>query len=182
MIFQNSFKLSEFSNITRSVNPKIALAFIQLPVHIAWNHIHWFFVCRVTRSKQLIKDAINENDFLKNLETAQVREIVDCMYPKNYSKNDMIVKEGDIGQALYVIAGKNVCAFMIRSINLIHWKQAFLNAVIKKMFWLRTVLEFPHSNIVGFPKCGPFNWNFSEIQTGIFDRMESTPIFEVNKC
>ncbi|KAJ7379017.1 hypothetical protein OS493_018811 [Desmophyllum pertusum] len=56
------------------------------------------------RSKQLIKDAINENDFLKNLESAQVREIVDCMYPKNYNKSEMIVKEGDIGQALYVIA------------------------------------------------------------------------------
>lgn len=56
------------------------------------------------RSKQLIKGAINENDFLKNLESAQVREIVDCMYPKNYSKSDMIVKEGDTGQALFVIA------------------------------------------------------------------------------
>lgn len=56
------------------------------------------------RSKQLIKDAINENDFLKNLESAQVREIVDCMYPKNYSRSDMIVKEGDTGQALFVIA------------------------------------------------------------------------------
>jgi len=44
-----------------------------------------------------------------------VREIVDCMYPKNYNKNDMIVKEGDIGQALYVIAGKKLCAFRLRS-------------------------------------------------------------------
>ena len=77
-------------------------------------------VCRVSRSKQLIKDAINENDFLKNLEAAQVREIVDCMYPKNYSNNDMIVKEGDIGHALYVIAGKNVVrAFRMRSIKLV---------------------------------------------------------------
>lgn len=56
------------------------------------------------RSKQLIKDAINENDFLKNLESAQVREIVDCMYPKSYNKSDVIVQEGDIGHALYVIA------------------------------------------------------------------------------
>lgn len=56
------------------------------------------------RSKQLIKDAINENDFLKNLESAQVREIVDCMYPKNYFKGDIIVQEGDTGHALYVIA------------------------------------------------------------------------------
>ena len=73
------------------------------------------YTCRVSRSKQLIKDAINENDFLKNLEAAQVREIVNCMYPKTYNKNDMIVKEGDIGKALYVIAGKNGCAFRMRS-------------------------------------------------------------------
>ena len=44
-----------------------------------------------------------------------MREIVDCMYPKNYNKNDMIVKEGDIGQALYVIAGKKLCAFRMRT-------------------------------------------------------------------
>ncbi|XP_068742028.1 cGMP-dependent protein kinase 1-like [Montipora capricornis] len=56
------------------------------------------------RSKELIKDAINENDFLKNLDSAQVREIVDCMYPKNYFMYDIIVQEGDIGHALYVIA------------------------------------------------------------------------------
>ncbi|XP_068745204.1 cGMP-dependent protein kinase 1-like isoform X1 [Montipora capricornis] len=56
------------------------------------------------RSKELIKDAINENDFLKNLDSAQVREIVDCMYPKNYFMSDIIVHEGDIGHALYVIA------------------------------------------------------------------------------
>ena len=37
-----------------------------------------------------------------------MREIVDCMYPKNYNKSEMIVKEGDIGQALYVIAGEKV--------------------------------------------------------------------------
>ena len=78
------------------------------------NHIHCFYICGVSRSKQLIKDAINENDFLKNLEAAQVREIVDCMYPKNYNKNDMIVKEGDIGQALYVIAGKSVRGVRMR--------------------------------------------------------------------
>lgn len=45
---------------------------------------------------------------MKNLESAQVREIVDCMYPKNYFKGDIIVQEGDTGHALYVIAGKYI--------------------------------------------------------------------------
>ena len=67
----------------------------------------FWILCRLFhRSKQLIKDAINENDFLKNLESAQVREVVDCMYPKTYNKSEIIVQEGDIGHALYVIAGK----------------------------------------------------------------------------
>ena len=90
------------------------IVFAMITYTYFWNHVHFFYVCGVSRSKQLIKDAINENDFLKNLEAAQVREIVDCMYPKNYNKNDMIVKEGDIGQALYVIAGKSVCGFRMR--------------------------------------------------------------------
>ncbi|XP_048578919.1 cGMP-dependent protein kinase 1 isoform X2 [Nematostella vectensis] len=56
------------------------------------------------RSKQLIKDAIFENDFLKNLEAAQVREIVDCMYSNTFQRNDVIIQEGDAGNALYAIA------------------------------------------------------------------------------
>ena len=46
------------------------------------------------------------NDFLKNLEPAQVREIVDCMYSKVYSRLEIVINEGEPGDALYVIAGK----------------------------------------------------------------------------
>lgn len=58
------------------------------------------------RSKQLIKDAIFENDFLKNLEPAQVREIVECMFSQSCDKGEFIIREGESGNALYVIAGK----------------------------------------------------------------------------
>ena len=55
-------------------------------------------------SRHLIRDAICANDFLKNLEKFQVREIVSCMYPKEYDKDDYIIKEGEIGHALFVIS------------------------------------------------------------------------------
>ncbi|CAC5402187.1 cAMP-dependent protein kinase catalytic subunit,cAMP-dependent protein kinase type 2,Putative serine/threonine-protein kinase PRKY,cGMP-dependent protein kinase 2,cAMP-dependent protein kinase type 3,cAMP-dependent protein kinase catalytic subunit gamma,Ribosomal protein S6 kinase beta-1,cAMP-dependent protein kinase catalytic subunit alpha,Ribosomal protein S6 kinase beta,Protein kinase 3,cGMP-dependent protein kinase, isozyme 2 forms cD5/T2,Serine/threonine-protein kinase sck2,cGMP-dependent protein kina len=56
------------------------------------------------RSKQLIKDAIHDNDFLKNLDSTQVREIVDCMYEKKIKQGHYIIREGDAGQHLYVSA------------------------------------------------------------------------------
>merc|ERR1719362_714838 len=33
------------------------------------------------KSRNLIRSAIMDNDFMKNLEPAQIAEIVDCMYP-----------------------------------------------------------------------------------------------------
>lgn len=55
------------------------------------------------RSKKLIKAAISDNDFMKNLEQFQIDEITDCMYPVEYAKDLYIIKEGDIGSAVYII-------------------------------------------------------------------------------
>nr|XP_046916153.1 cGMP-dependent protein kinase 1-like [Dermatophagoides farinae] len=54
-------------------------------------------------SKKLIKAAISDNDFMKNLEQFQIDEITDCMYPVEYAKDLYIIKEGDIGSAVYII-------------------------------------------------------------------------------
>ena len=48
---------------------------------------------------QLIKDAVMENDFLKNLDGGQVREIVDSMYPREFDKGSYVIREGDAGNA-----------------------------------------------------------------------------------
>lgn len=56
------------------------------------------------RSKQLIKDAIMDNDFLKNLDSLQVREIVDAMYRKEYSAGAYVLREGEAGAHLFVSA------------------------------------------------------------------------------
>ncbi|XP_069699973.1 cGMP-dependent protein kinase, isozyme 2 forms cD4/T1/T3A/T3B isoform X2 [Periplaneta americana] len=55
------------------------------------------------RSRELIKGAILDNDFMKNLEMTQIREIVDCMYPVEYAAGSLIIKEGDVGSIVYVM-------------------------------------------------------------------------------
>ncbi|XP_073452438.1 cGMP-dependent protein kinase 1 isoform X4 [Aquarana catesbeiana] len=55
------------------------------------------------RSKELIKEAILDNDFMKNLEISQIQEIVDCMYPVEYGTDSCIIKEGDVGSLVYVM-------------------------------------------------------------------------------
>ncbi|KAK5641360.1 hypothetical protein RI129_009907 [Pyrocoelia pectoralis] len=58
---------------------------------------------KAERSRELIKAAILDNDFMKNLELTQIREIVDCMYPEAYKAQDLIIKEGDVGSIVYVL-------------------------------------------------------------------------------
>ncbi|XP_059618799.1 cGMP-dependent protein kinase, isozyme 2 forms cD4/T1/T3A/T3B isoform X2 [Phlebotomus argentipes] len=55
------------------------------------------------RSRELIKSAILDNDFMKNLEMIQIKEIVDCMYPVQYAAGSLIIKEGDVGSIVYVM-------------------------------------------------------------------------------
>lgn len=54
------------------------------------------------KSRQLIKEAIMENDFLRNLEPTQVREIVDYMDKKRVAAGSYVIKEGDNGSHFYV--------------------------------------------------------------------------------
>ncbi|XP_076459657.1 cGMP-dependent protein kinase 1-like isoform X2 [Babylonia areolata] len=54
-------------------------------------------------SKELIRQAILDNDFMKNLDTGQIREIVDCMYPVENKAGSVIIKEGDVGSLVYVM-------------------------------------------------------------------------------
>ncbi|XP_022080649.1 cGMP-dependent protein kinase 1-like isoform X2 [Acanthaster planci] len=54
-------------------------------------------------ARDCIKAAILDNDFMKNLELSQIQEIVDCMYPVEYSRDSCIIKEGDVGSLVYVL-------------------------------------------------------------------------------
>jgi cGMP-dependent protein kinase len=63
-------------------------------------------MCHLCRSRELIKSAILDNDFMKNLEMTQIREIVDCMYPVEYAAGSLIIKEGAVGSIVYVMEGE----------------------------------------------------------------------------
>ncbi|RXM32173.1 cGMP-dependent protein kinase 1 [Acipenser ruthenus] len=67
------------------------------------SHVTLPFYHKSPRSKELIKEAILDNDFMKNLELSQIQEIVDCMYPVEYGKDSCIIKEGDVGSLVYVM-------------------------------------------------------------------------------
>lgn len=65
---------------------------------------HFFFLYPNLRSKQQIKDAISDNDFLKHLDCVQVRELVESMYSRNVNAGEYVIREDEPGNHLYVSA------------------------------------------------------------------------------
>ncbi|RWS27628.1 cGMP-dependent protein kinase: isozyme 2 forms cD4/T1/T3A/T3B-like protein, partial [Leptotrombidium deliense] len=55
------------------------------------------------KSRELITNALLDNDFMKNLEMIQIKEITDCMYPIEYPNGALIIKENDVGSVLYIM-------------------------------------------------------------------------------
>ena len=60
----------------------------------------------VCSTREAILKAIQENDFMKNHEPLQMKEIVDSMYPVEYTKESWIIKEGEVGSMVYMLEGK----------------------------------------------------------------------------
>ena len=56
-------------------------------------------------TKELLRQAIHSDDFLKHLSTATVSEIVECMHADVIKKDSTIIREGDIGSKLFVMEG-----------------------------------------------------------------------------
>lgn len=54
------------------------------------------------RSKQLIKDAILDNDFMKNLASSQVKELVESMFMRDFRQGEYVIREGEAGAHLFV--------------------------------------------------------------------------------
>lgn len=56
------------------------------------------------RTRQLLRTAIGDNTFLKNLDSEQIRHIVDFMFPQTYGSGEFIIREGEPGHHLFVSA------------------------------------------------------------------------------
>ncbi|KAJ3610689.1 hypothetical protein NHX12_022781 [Muraenolepis orangiensis] len=57
-----------------------------------------------SHTKRLISAAMVKNDFLKKLEAQHLRELVDSMYPMEYTQGQLVIQEGEAGNYLYVLA------------------------------------------------------------------------------
>ena len=57
---------------------------------------------------RVIENAIKscQNDFLKKLEPTQIKQVSQCMYEKAVKANVYIIKEGEVGEHMYVLASK----------------------------------------------------------------------------
>ncbi|PAA54822.1 hypothetical protein BOX15_Mlig009136g2 [Macrostomum lignano] len=55
------------------------------------------------RTREVIKRAIMENAFMKNLENGQICEIIDYMYPLSHATGALIIKLGEVGSLVYVM-------------------------------------------------------------------------------
>ena len=67
-----------------------------------FSFFNFFFLFVFFRSKHLIREALGENDFLKNLSPSQMREIIDAMQLKKVASGAYVIREGDSGSHLYV--------------------------------------------------------------------------------
>ena len=52
--------------------------------------------------------AIADNDFMRNLEPVQCNEIVECMYEREFRREQYVIREGGVGTQLYVISGNDI--------------------------------------------------------------------------
>ncbi|VDM30915.1 unnamed protein product [Hydatigera taeniaeformis] len=56
------------------------------------------------KSRQEIRNALRNNEFLRNLDAVQLQEIVSCMYKHSVVEGRYVIREGEDGHHLYVAA------------------------------------------------------------------------------
>ncbi|KAG8134328.1 hypothetical protein E2320_007451 [Naja naja] len=61
-------------------------------------------VRKASSEKKLITDALSRNQFLKRLDPQQIRDMVECMYGRTYQQGNYIIKQGEPGNHLFVLA------------------------------------------------------------------------------
>ena len=111
MYHQNERKANCSRSVPTANTEKTRLAWMQTSsfssylLHFRWVllYVKWI----VYSSKHLIKTALKNNDFLKNLDKSQVHEIVNCMYQECFKEGDYIIRENDAGDHFFVSAGES---------------------------------------------------------------------------
>ncbi|KAL6465606.1 hypothetical protein MHYP_G00257390 [Metynnis hypsauchen] len=58
--------------------------------------------------KKLLTDALNKNRYLRRLEGQQLKDMVECMYERTYQQGEFVIKQGEPGNHLFVLADGNL--------------------------------------------------------------------------
>ncbi|XP_059194112.1 cGMP-dependent protein kinase 2 isoform X3 [Centropristis striata] len=61
--------------------------------------------------KKLLTDSLNKNQYLKRLELQQVKDMVECMYERTYQQGEYVIKQGEPGNHLFVLADGKLDVF-----------------------------------------------------------------------
>ncbi|VDM43390.1 unnamed protein product [Toxocara canis] len=101
--------LFEPDDVTKKAPPRPKkLAVSAEPTTAAQKKVVLKHYAKTAGSKQLIRDAVQKNDFLRCLAKEQVIELVECMYEKRMVKDEWIIREGEPGYRLFVVADGQV--------------------------------------------------------------------------
>ncbi|XP_056141214.1 cGMP-dependent protein kinase 2 [Lampris incognitus] len=60
--------------------------------------------------KKLLVDALNKNQYLRRLEQ-QIKDMVECMYERTYQQGEYVIKQGEPGHHLFVLADGKLDVF-----------------------------------------------------------------------
>lgn len=63
--------------------------------------------------KKLLTDGLNKNQYLKRLELQQIKDMVECMYERTYLQGEYVVKQGEPGNHLFVLAGRSTVSDLL---------------------------------------------------------------------
>ncbi|XP_030579348.1 cGMP-dependent protein kinase 2 [Archocentrus centrarchus] len=61
--------------------------------------------------KKLLTDALNKNQYLKRLELQQIKDMVECMYERTFQQGEYVIKQGELGNHLFVLADGKLDVF-----------------------------------------------------------------------
>ncbi|KAK2838040.1 hypothetical protein Q5P01_015252 [Channa striata] len=61
--------------------------------------------------KKLLTAALNKNQYLKMLEPQQINDMVECMYERTYQQGESVIKQGEPGNHLFVLADGKLDVF-----------------------------------------------------------------------
>ncbi|CAJ0937286.1 unnamed protein product, partial [Mesorhabditis belari] len=89
-------------------------------------------------SKQLIRDAVHKNDFLKQLAKEQIIELVECMYEMRCRSQQWVIQEGEPGDRLFCCSRGSIARTVMGELAILYncTRTASVQAITDVVLWV----------------------------------------------